>query len=338
MLKLIILLNIFFLNVTSFISLIKFYENIQQNETLFNCNDIPNLTNRQRSICYNHGTSFEDILNGIVKAKVHCTNLFQNDVWNCKETNEDNVFGFDISKLQIKEKAFVYAYASAAATISVAKGCARGSNPRCNCGSMPENEIDMEEKYGFRWSGCSDNIKYAGNVVRHFFDHQKKNSHPGILMDNHNFMIGRIMAKKSYKKVCKCHGISGSCQTKTCWMSTGSIDEIGGDLKQLLNSAKIIKTHNTRSVDARGGSLSFSRDLIYYDSFSNFCQKNGTLGISGVSGRECFSQEHCNELCCDKGFTSHMELIEEPCNCKFEYCCQVKCKSCRRIVTKNYCK
>uniref|UniRef100_A0A0K0ENH8 Protein Wnt n=1 Tax=Strongyloides stercoralis TaxID=6248 RepID=A0A0K0ENH8_STRER len=335
---LILLLNILFLNVTPFISLIKFYEHIQRSGSLFSCDDIPNLTNRQKSICYNHGTSFEDILNGIIKAKLQCTNLFKNNIWNCKGSNDNNIFGFDVSKLQIKEKAFIYAYASAAATISVAKGCARGNNPRCSCGFMPENEINMEEKYGFRWSGCSDNIKYAGNIVRHFFENQKKNDHSTTLMDSHNFMIGRIMAKKSYRKICKCHGISGSCQTKTCWMTTNSIDEIGNDLKNLLESAKIIKTLNTRSIDIKGGGLSFSRNLIYHDSFNNFCIKNGSLGISGVSGRECYSNEHCKNLCCNKGFTSHMELIEEPCNCKFEYCCQVKCKSCRKIITRNYCK
>uniref|UniRef100_A0A0N5B937 Protein Wnt n=1 Tax=Strongyloides papillosus TaxID=174720 RepID=A0A0N5B937_STREA len=340
MLPLIITLSTLFLSVSPFISLINFYQYNQRNGTLVNCDDIPNLSNRQKLICYNHEASFIDILQGIVKSKNQCSKLFENDVWNCKGHDDSNIFGFDVKKLQIKEKAFVYAYAAAAATISVAKGCSRGNNPRCDCGKLPENEINMEEKYGFTWNGCSDNIKYANNIVRNFFEEQKKDNNNDLesMMDSHNFMIGRLKARKSFKKVCKCHGISGSCQTKTCWMATSSIEEIGKDLKYLMESARIVRTLNTRSIDTRSGSLSSSRNLVYLNPFNDFCTKNDTLGISGIKGRECFTKDQCNNICCGRGFTTHMELIEEQCNCKFEYCCQVKCKLCKKIITRYHCK
>jgi len=36
---------------------------------------------------------------------------------------------------------------------------------------------------------------------------------------------------------CKCHGVSGSCEVKTCWRSVPSFREVGSILKDKYNGA-----------------------------------------------------------------------------------------------------
>uniref|UniRef100_A0A0N4ZQE6 Protein Wnt n=1 Tax=Parastrongyloides trichosuri TaxID=131310 RepID=A0A0N4ZQE6_PARTI len=298
--------------------------------------DVPDLTNKQLTICNNHATSFEAILSGMAEARNECRNIFIKDKWNCQDSNE-NIFGFNLTALQIKEKAFLYAYISASSMISIAKGCSTGINPNCGCGNIPSNEENMEEKYGFRWSGCSDNVKYADSIVKHFFENKDNNKIEDI-MSNHNFKIGRSTVKNAVKQVCKCHGISGSCQTKTCWMSTPKIDEIGIKLKELMNNARIVKNINSRSLTVKGGRSAIAKNLIYLEEFNNFCTQDNITGIIGVSGRECTSERHCKSLCCDRGYIFKIDVIDEPCNCKFEYCCKVTCESCKKVITRRFCK
>lgn len=37
------------------------------------------------------------------------------------------------------------------------------------------------------------------------------------LMNIHNNKVGQKILSKHIEEKCKCHGISGSCVTKTCW-------------------------------------------------------------------------------------------------------------------------
>ena len=39
------------------------------------------------------------------------------------------------------------------------------------------------------------------------------------------------------KKVCKCHGVSGSCATKTCWNTLSDFRAVGNYLKKMWKQA-----------------------------------------------------------------------------------------------------
>lgn len=43
---------------------------------------------------------------------------------------------------------------------------------------------------------------------------------------------------------CKCHGISGSCELKTCWRSTPEMRQIGRILKDRYRQAVLVEQSN----------------------------------------------------------------------------------------------
>ena len=51
-------------------------------------------------------------------------------------------------------------------------------------------------------------------------------------VDAHNTKVGRIIAHASQRSVCKCHGASGSCSTKTCWQTAPLVEAVGQMAKQ----------------------------------------------------------------------------------------------------------
>ena len=69
----------------------------------------------------------------------------------------------------------------------------------------------------WKWGGCSDNVKFGEEVSRQFLDSGEVGTDPRTLANLHNSEAGRVAVKKTMKTLCKCHGVSGSCATQTCW-------------------------------------------------------------------------------------------------------------------------
>lgn len=50
---------------------------------------------------------------------------------------------------------------------------------------------------------------------------------PKARMNKHNNDVGRFIVEQSIVSKCKCHGISGSCQFRTCWSELLPLANIG---------------------------------------------------------------------------------------------------------------
>lgn len=83
-------------------------------------------------------------------------------------------------------------------------------------------------------------------------------------------------------------------------------------------------------------------DFIYYQNSPDYCNKDKDLGIIGTSGRVCnitsSGVDGCEQMCCRRGY--NVEIVQETksCNCKFIWCCHVKCDQCTEAVPKYTCK
>lgn len=123
---------------------------------------------------------------------------------------------------------------------------------------------------------------------------------------------------------CKCHGLSGSCELRTCWKSAPDFRKVGTELKNkfrraimidqsnfgnrplhrinydndLMNLKKLSQQQQRRKRDrdrrqmkkfnkrSSGGVLN-SIDLWYYEKSPTYCESNEDFNIPGTSGRRC---------------------------------------------------
>ena len=148
----------------------------------------------------------------------------------------------------------------------------------------------------------------------------------------------------SLKPHCKCHGVSGSCTDRTCWSEISDFHTIGTDLKKRHRRAvktQYIKRRHVLMVKNQRQSKIRNSDLVYTHPSPQFCKRSKIFGVRSTRGREC-SRDHsspgsCKRLCCGRGHTTTKQTIVEQCDCTFQWCCSVKCRTCKRVVKKHFC-
>lgn len=68
-----------------------------------------------------------------------------------------------------------------------------------------------------------------------------------IILSLSSFFNFQQLVRKLLKKDCLCHGISGSCQLKTCWKTLPQFREIGDTLMKKYTKAKMVVAHKTNT-------------------------------------------------------------------------------------------
>lgn len=156
-----------------------------------------------------------------------------------------------------------------------------------------------------------------------------------------------FQAIEDFMKVeCKCHGVSGSCETKTCWKAMPSFREVGRILKEKFDGATEVRHLVTGT---RGDLVPLNdqfkphteADLVYMAGSPDFCEPDKRTGSLGTHGRICNKTskaiDGCELMCCGRGYTTIKKTVVERCMCKFHWCCYVKCKKCERDVDVHIC-
>ncbi|PVD38961.1 hypothetical protein C0Q70_01586 [Pomacea canaliculata] len=115
------------------------------------------------------------------------------------------------------------------------RSCAEGSVRTCTCDY--EHKERSPSGKDWEWSGCSDNVRFGSKFSRKFVDVVERGRDFRSMMNLHNNEAGRMHVKKALKKECKCHGMSGSCTIKTCWMRLQSFRHVGDVLKDRFDGA-----------------------------------------------------------------------------------------------------
>lgn len=64
--------------------------------------------------------------------------------------------------------------------------------------------------------------------------------------------------------------------------------------------------------------------------------------LLGTQGRECnrtsLDADNCSILCCGRGYHTERVLVKEKCNCRFKWCCEIECDTCKYYKTIHTCK
>lgn len=83
-------------------------------------------------------------------------------------------------------------------------------------------------------------------------------------------------------------------------------------------------------------------DLVFLEESPDYCVRNTNTGSLGTTGRYCnktsLGHGSCGVLCCGRGFNTIQIEQEFKCGCKFQWCCHVRCNTCRKTVDKHMCK
>jgi len=171
-------------------------------------------------------------------------------------------------------------------------------------------------------------------------------------MNRHNNKAGRQALKESLEIQCHCHGPSASCAARTCWQALPSFKKVGILLKRryeksaLVRAAKVSSRYGKRDAYLTLTSGEYEkpsqRDLVYMDSSPNYCDRNEKKRIPGTIDRECnrtsSGEDGCKLMCCGRGYNTHEIVRRWQCNCKFHWCCYVKCKKCKERMEVFRCK
>jgi len=169
------------------------------------------------------------------------------------------------------------------------------------------------------------------------------------------------------KPACKCHGVSGSCNLRTCWHQLPPFREVGDRLRSKYDAAveaafnrpgtRLIWTAGGRAStrasgrrrrrQQRSGARPAKDDLLYVDASPDYCEPDEKSGSLGTHSRKCVrrsrrdedrSPDSCELLCCGRGYNAFRTTTLERCRCRFHWCCKVKCSICERVVDVHVCK
>lgn len=302
------------------------------------------LTKRQVHICRENVQHMISVQLGARMAIHECQHQFRHRRWNCTYIDAVNVFG-NVLKAGTREAAFVHAISSAGVAHMVTADCSDGKLSNCGC----DMSVNLSPNEDFQWSGCSDNVRYGALFSKRFVDAQerrKRQSYARYLMNLHNNEAGRQVIEQNLRTQCKCHGVSGSCELRTCWKKLPAFRDVGQLLKDKFDGAtevQLLKEQTVKSlqpVDTRFKRQTKS-DLVYLESSPDYCEHDNMTGTLGTNGRRCEADSQalngCSLLCCNRSYNTRVEQRVERCNCRFQWCCEVKCQECIKTETVYTC-
>ncbi|CAG5127970.1 unnamed protein product, partial [Candidula unifasciata] len=248
-----------------------------------------------------------------------------------------------------REQAYVYGISSSALVHSISRACSIGVTSKCSCGSLPTTPPNGN----FKWGGCGDDVQFGLLFGETFTDSTlvnkkgKAKTSKKSMMNKHNFMTGRRVVADSVTRACKCHGVSGSCSIKTCWRSLPSFDTIGATLKERYALAVEVRRKRVKKEKVlepiHKGKPSFQSDeFVYYEKSPDYCSPDEKTGSVGTIGRLCEADTrlpgNCESMCCGRGHDNFTMEVTERCECKYYWCCYVKCNTCVKILKLNQCR
>ncbi|XP_050438910.1 protein Wnt-1 [Adelges cooleyi] len=209
------------------------------------------LRNKQRRMIRENPGVQLAISRGVNMALQECQHQFRNRRWNCSTKNfltGKNLFGKIVDR-GFRETAFIYAITSAGVTHAVSRACAEGVIETCTCDTThqrrgPYIQNSVPGVKDWEWGGCSDNIDFGYKFARMFVDTGERGRSLREKMNLHNNEAGRMHVQSEMKQECKCHGMSGSCTVKTCWMRLPNFRLIGDNLKDRFDGASRVMVGN----------------------------------------------------------------------------------------------
>ncbi|NIG59684.1 protein Wnt-2b [Pontoporia blainvillei] len=309
------------------------------------CDNIPGLVSRQRQLCQRYPDIMRSVGEGAREWIRECQHQFRHHRWNCTTLDRDHTVFGRVMLRSSREAAFVYAISSAGVVHAITRACSQGELSVCSCDPYTRGR-HHDQRGDFDWGGCSDNIHYGVRFAKAFVDAKEKRLKDArALMNLHNNRCGRTAVRRFLKLECKCHGVSGSCTLRTCWRALSDFRRTGDYLRRRYDGAvQVTATQDGANFTAarQGYRRATRTDLVYFDNSPDYCVLDKAAGSLGTAGRVCSKTskgtDGCEIMCCGRGYDTTRVTRVTQCECKFHWCCAVRCKECRNTVDVHTCK
>lgn len=284
---------------------------------------------RQANMCKRDPGLVKVLETAVTQALDACEDTFRYDRWNCS-TIFYNKQKRSIFHMIYRETALVFSLIAASITHAVAKGCASGELSRCSCFQSPKKHQGLWKGFG-----CGDDLRHGKKITRNFLDFKHAGTDYIAEVIKQDVVVGMDAVSEQMREVCKCHGFSGSCTTKTCWKRLGPFNSAMGLLKKQYHHAvkkKVLNYTSKRAITpkVRKKIRLDRKSLVYLQKSPNLC---GT-----TSGRICKDKVNCATLCCGQGYRKMEIVVDSRCKCRMVNCCFVKCDTCKKNVSIFTCK
>ncbi|XP_067002610.2 protein Wnt-10a [Anabrus simplex] len=330
------------------------------------CKKFPGLTKEQMELC--HPDVMAEAIQGLQLAVEECQYQFQWHRWNCSSlsTKNRNPHSSVLFQRGYRESAFAYAISAAGVAHNVARACSSGRLITCGCDPTSyRDKTGKRRSNTWKWGGCSHNMDYGVQFSKAFLDPREKAGDIQARINLHNNQAGRLAVSTNMVSKCKCHGMSGSCELRTCWKAAPHFRVVGHALKERFRSAVMVDQSNLgsgslllparqrgkrrrRPRPSRPHDKSRQRqrqrprqrprrkpralDLLYFQRSPSFCERDPSVDFPGTVGRRCNRSstgvDSCSSLCCGRGYNTLRQRRTERCHCRFHWCCYVVCQNC----------
>ncbi|CAH1404846.1 unnamed protein product [Nezara viridula] len=275
------------------------------------------------------------IATGLLLAWNQCRHDFKWQRWNCTELEFSRRYLNPVNR----EMAYVSSITAAGIAHSMARSCARGTLiPECRC--VKKNKEASWEK-----EGCTLDLQLGQMLARIFLGDMEGEAYDiTSRVNRHNYDLGIKAVEQQRGEDCKCHGISGSCTTRTCWGKVAPFPKVGVLLKNAYRKAVRVAANRDKDMSKQSSGV-----MLFLEDSPDYCKPNATFGWAGTKGRVCsrrrskhadrWERRSCNELCRSCGHQVRLRVVETKtrCNCTFEWCCKVTCSICNKNENQFYC-
>lgn len=260
--------------------------------------------------CRTHPATVVSAFEGVQEALANCAALMRFQKWDC--TQAGNIFHDPpMLKSGFRESALVWALSSAGAAWGISAACAHGWIDDCTC-------VGQHGQAAFEFGGCSQGLQHGITMSRKLLTKTLPSTTLLRRVEKHNLKAGRLAVKKTMISSCKCHGVSGSCQQKTCWKRAAPISELTEHLIHKYEKAKLYTEENSKKTT----------DLVFLEGSPDTCNEESVAGKVCAWRNETHSHGNCDKLCCGNGFSIRHEVVRVKCDCQFVWCCNLVCKDC----------
>ncbi|XP_057313941.1 protein Wnt-2b-A-like [Hydractinia symbiolongicarpus] len=306
------------------------------------CNNIAGLVKEQKVLCRKYPSLMRVVANGAHLGLSECQHQFSTSKWNCSHVDprQKGLLGLLTSQAN-REAAFFQAITSAGVVVKVTQACNSDKYHRaCTCDYKNAGRKGKD----FQWNSCNDNVKFGMTFTQKFLDAREIGNDARVLMNKQNNLAGRLAVKENVKLECTCHGVSGSCNVKTCRYTLSEFYRVGDHLHNAYESAVAAVLDQTQNslVPKISAEKIRKRNLVFLELSPDYCVKDLKEGTLGVAGRRCNKTspgtDGCEIMCCGMGFHTKKVWVESNCNCSFIWCCKVKCQTCRQEVKQHFCR